>query len=366
MNKNKISSDLLNNVSILSKDKMPILLSSLNFNETKNFLDTYNYNYKPYRFANCFYITADYDDLNILSNQASISLIQSNKLVLAENIEQDFINLKNLTENKYFGQGQTICFIDTGIHPHLDFILPESKIVKFLDFVNHRTCPYDDNGHGTFVAGIACGRGIFTRANVGFAPACNIVVLKALDKNGSSNSNLILDAMQWIYENHKAYKISVVCMSFGASFTEQFDPLSVGAETLWKCGITIVAAAGNSGPNLHTIKSPGNNPYVITVGALDLNTLSVANFSSRGPTIYGHKPDLLAPAVDVVSCNNKYLPYTKMSGTSVATPIVAGICAILKSKYPQMTNNEIKNYLLSCCTKLTGNPDLEGAGYLKF
>jgi len=172
--------------------------------------------------------------------------------------------------------------------------------------------------------------------------------------------------MQWVYENQKVYNIGVVCMSFGAECDENFDPLSRGAEALWKAGIIVVAAAGNSGPNASTIKSPGNNPYIITVGALDIKNLSIANFSSRGPTIYGHKPDLLAPAVDIISCNNKFLPYTKMSGTSVATPIVAGVCAIIKNKHPTMSNNQIKKYLLSHCTKITGNIDIEGAGFLKF
>ena len=366
MNKNKISVDLLSNVNVLSCEKFPIILSSNNFNETKQFLDTYKYSYKPYRFTHCFCLSADNDDLAILSDQTATRFIQTNKVVSAENFEQEFINIKSLTEDKYFGQDQTICFIDTGIHPHLDFIFPYSKILKFKDFINNISVPYDDNGHGTFVAGIACGNGIFAPNNKGFAPQSNLVVLKALDKNGSGSSNLILDAMQWVYENYKAYKISVVCMSFGASFSEPYDPLSIGAEALWKCGITVVAAAGNSGPKLNTIKSPGNNPNIITVGALDVKTLSVANFSSRGPTMHGHKPDLLAPAVDITSCNNTYLPYTKMSGTSVAAPIVASICSILKSKYPKMTNNEIKQFLLSHCTHLTGNYDEEGAGYLKF
>ena len=169
-----------------------------------------------------------------------------------------------------------------------------------------------------------------------------------------------------VYENYKKYNISVVCMSFGADGDENFDPLCRGAEALWNAGITVVAAAGNSGPKTNSIKSPGTNPYIITVGALDIKNNQVANFSSRGPTIYGHKPDLLAPAVDIVSCNNKFLPYTKMSGTSVATPIIAGICAILKSKYKNITNNEIKSFLLSNCHKITGNIDIEGAGFLKF
>jgi len=367
MNKNKISKDLLNEVSVLSFDnRKQVFISTSNFYKTKKFLDAYKYTYIPYRFANCFYIEADMDDISIFSNLEEVSLLHSNTFVQTASHQSDFMNLSLLTEEKYYGQGQTICFIDTGIHPHLDFIFPHSNLIKFIDLINKKSSPYDDNGHGTFVAGIASGSGIFSKSKKGIAPLSNIISIKALGNNGDSNSNIILDAMQWVYENHKVYNISVVCMSFGAESGEQIDPLSSGAEALWKAGITVVAAAGNSGPKKNSIKSPGNNPHIITVGALDISTLKPASFSSRGPTIYGHKPDLLAPAVNIVSCNNKALPYTKMSGTSVATPIVAGVCAILKSKYPKMTNNQIKKFLLNNCTKITGNIDIEGAGYLKF
>lgn len=367
MNKNKISPELLEEVSVLeSNHRKNIFISTSNFNKTKKFLNQHKYSYTPYRFAKCFYLSADMEDITLFSNLEEVSLIQACAFVQAQSKEQDFMNISALTEGKYYGEGQTICFIDTGIHPHFDFIFPKSKIVKFVDLINKNSSPYDDNGHGTFVCGVACGNGVFNKQSCGFAHSANMIVIKALGKNGDSNSNVILDAMQWIYENHKVYNISVVCMSFGADENENINPMSNGAEALWKAGITIVAAAGNSGPKDKTIKSPGNNPYIITVGALDISKNQVADFSSRGPTIYGHKPDLLAPAVDIVSCNNKALPYTKMSGTSVATPIVAGICAIIKSKYPNMTNNQIKKFLLSHCTKITGNIDIEGAGYLKF
>ena len=367
MNKNKISNRLFKKVETLNTRKIKnVFVFSENFSKTKQFLDNFKYPYSPYRFAHCFYLPADMEDVNILSLQNHVGFIDENIKVQTQSLEQDFINIQRLTENKFFGQGQTICFIDTGIHPHLDFILPKCKIVKFIDLINKNNIPYDDNGHGTFVAGVACGSGIFSHSNIGVAPLSNIISIKALEKNGESNSNVILDEMQWIYENHKVYNISVVCMSFGAESGGDFDPLCRGAEALWKAGITVVAAAGNSGPKENSIKSPGNNPYIITVGALDIKNFRVADFSSRGPTIYGHKPDLLAPAVDIISCNNNFLPYTKMSGTSVATPIVAGICAIIKSKYPNMSNNNIKKYLLSHCSKITGNIDIEGAGFLRF
>lgn len=366
MNKNKICTNLINEVNTLSNKEKSVFVLSNNFNKTKQFLKENNFIFKPYRFANCFLVCVDFEDIKYISNLNDVTYIFKSPKVLAMSKESDFLNLNKLTENKFYGQNQTICFIDTGIHPHFDFIFPHNKIIKFVDFINKKTAPYDDNGHGTFVSGIACGNGIFNKSQTGIAPLADIISLKALNSDGSSNSNVILDAMQWIFENHKVYNIGVVCMSFGADTLEKIDPLSKGAEALWKIGITVVAAAGNSGPNENTIKSPGCNPNIITVGALDITTMQTADFSSRGPTIYGHKPDLLAPAVDIISCNNKSTPYTTMSGTSVATPIIAGICAILKSKYPKMSNNEIKKFLLTHCTKITGNIDTEGAGYLKF
>ena len=367
MNKNKISPKLLKEVSVMEQGKTDsVLLSSSDFWKTKNFLDRFRYSYTPYKFANCFALNLDFDDISILSNQTDVKFLHSNPIVKIQRAQTDSINIARLTENKFLGQGQTICFIDTGIHPHFDFIYPKTRIIKFIDLLNHNRTPYDDNGHGTFVAGIACGTGIIDRANIGFAPRANIISIKALGETGNSNSNVILDAMQWIYENHKVYNITVVCMSFGAEIIENNDPLSQGAQALWKRGITVVAAAGNSGPNSRTIKSPGNNPYIITVGALDENSMQTADFSSRGPTIYGHKPDLLAPAVNIISCHTFSPFYTRMSGTSVATPIVAGICADIKSRWQDITNDEIKKFLLSHCKKISGDIDTEGAGYLTF
>ncbi len=369
MRLNKISPDILEKVSVLENSvcsPIPLLVEAEDFSMTKRFLDKFNYTYTPYRFANCFCVYMDNQDLDIISSQNFVKYIHSNPRVMAESLKDYPIFLDNLTLNKFLGQNQTICFIDTGLYPHLDFLFPKNRILKFIDFTKKSKVPYDDNGHGTFVSGVACGSGIYDLDKSGISPKANIISLKALSTNGNSTSNVILDAMQWVYENHKVYNISVVCMSFGADVINENDPLSRGAESLWKRGIVVVAAAGNSGPKERSIKSPGNNPYIITVGALDTKNMDIAEFSSRGPTIYGHKPDLVAPAVDITSCSNKNTPYTLMSGTSVATPIVAGICADIKSRWPNMSADEVKKFLLSYCTPITGDKDIEGAGYINF
>lgn len=366
MNKNKISSAILKRVNTLNENtKNEVLICAEDFDNTKHFLIENGMAFKPYRFAKCFSAVANFNEINLLSNKNFVHFIYENTKVFAEN-DQNLMNLSNLTQNKYLGQGQTICVIDTGIYPHLGFVFPKCKIKKFIDLVNQHNTPYDDNGHGTFISGIASGNGKYAYAPVGYAPNAELVVIKALNGEGSSTSNTILDAMQWVYENHKAYNIKIVCMSFGANSLEGEDPLSKGAEALWKCGLVVVAAAGNSGPENNSIKSPGNNPYIITVGALDCTNMSVAEFSSRGPTIYGNKPDLLAPGINITSFNNTLPLTTTMSGTSVAAPIVAGICADILSRYPNATNNQIKQFLIAHCTKITGNKDIEGAGYINF
>lgn len=365
MNKSKVCPSLLDNVNVLSSVPREVLITSNDFCATRKLFEAYDFKFKPYEFAKCFSLQVDLSDINYLSCQNDIDYISSNNKVFADrNLESNSRVFKFSRMNR-LGKNQTICFIDTGIYPHLDFLLPYNRIVKFVDLVNHRTTPYDDNGHGTFVSGIACGNGIFSAEKMGFAPLSNIISIKALDKFGASNSNVILDAMQWVWENHKKYNISVVCMSFGAEIQSPFDPLSKGAEALWKLGITVVVAGGNSGPKSSSIKSPGCNPHLITVGAYDEEKNCVADFSSRGPTDFGHKPDLISPGVNVIACNNTVPPYTIMSGTSVATPIVAGICANILSKNSNLTNKEVKRKLLSKCEKLTGEIDSEGAGVLK-
>ncbi|MDD2445434.1 MAG: S8 family peptidase [Clostridia bacterium] len=270
------------------------------------------------------------------------------------------------------GKNVCIAYIDTGINPHLDFVLGKNRIIKFIDLINNKILAYDDNGHGTFVCGVGSGNGLVSnKKHSGIAPNSLIVAIKALNKEGEANSTKILEAMQWIYDNNKKYGIKVVCMSFGSEPLGTNDPIMKGAEELWKLGIVVVAAAGNSGPDYETIKSPGVSPRIITVGGFNDNRLDdktynekffeIAEFSSRGPALKRFKPDVIAPSVNINSCGING-GYTSLSGTSVATPMVAGICALIYEKNSNIKPDTLKKMLTTCSRAITYNNNIEGFG----
>ncbi len=297
---------------------------------------------------------------------------QSNVLALM-NVSRDVLGV----EGGLKGDGVTIVYIDTGIAPHLDFTLKSNRILNFIDLIKNKKRPYDDNGHGTFVSGVGSGSGIASGGKyAGIAPNSNIISIKALNGDGEASAVKILEGMQWVYDNVSKYNIRVVCMSFGSEPLGVNDPIMKGAEVLWNRGVVMVAAAGNSGPEYETIKSPGISSKIITVGGFndnrngdeyDVNKFEIANFSSRGPAFRRYKPDLVAPSVNIASCSNgTQEQYTTMSGTSVATPMIAGMSALLIEKQPKLTPEQVKYKLLSVCNGISFNRNLEGLGYPKF
>ncbi|MBR4003809.1 MAG: S8 family peptidase, partial [Clostridia bacterium] len=313
------------------------------------------------------------------AKQSVVSFITKQTKVSAQiDVSKNILGIENFYNKNIYGEDVTIAIIDTGISPHLDFLVPFNRVVKFVDLINNKTNMYDDNGHGTFVASIACGCGTISgNKNRGIAYKTKIVSIKALEENGETGAFKILEAMQWVYNNKDKYNIKVVCMSFGSSPLEKNDPLVIGAESLWNIGIVVVAAAGNSGPENQTIKSPGYSSKIITVGGLNDNRDSfgnykredfeIASFSSRGPAGYFFKPDVIAPAVNITGASNKKDSfYTVMSGTSVATPMIAGVCCLILSKYPQLSPDQLKIRLLRNCKQITNNKNFEGFGLPSF
>ncbi len=274
-----------------------------------------------------------------------------------------------LDKNDTYYTPSNVAIIDTGIYPHIDFLLGKNRVIKFVDLINNKPQLYDDNGHGTFVAGVINGWGIANKYG-GIDKKCGLVVIKALDKDGETDSGKILEAMQWVLDNKDKYNITTVCMSFG-SLKRNNDPLVRGVNILWNNGIVVVTAGGNSGPDSESIMSPGTSRRVITVGSLDDIVgvkLGVADFSSRGPVDGYYKPDLVVPGTNIISTNvfdkNNKKFYTSMSGTSVSTPMVAGVASILKSINPSYTPDQIKYMILSACEPIEGDRNKEGFGYL--
>ncbi|WP_202707824.1 S8 family serine peptidase [Sporosalibacterium faouarense] len=184
----------------------------------------------------------------------------------------------------------------------------------------------------------------------------------------------IVSAIQWVIETKDVYNTKVLNLSLGTPVTDPIssDPLVRACDEAAKAGITVVVAAGNSGPSKKTILSPGNSPKVITVGAVDDNKTpeldddAIAPFSSRGPTKSGYKkPDLVAPGVDIMSLSNSKLDdYVSQSGTSMATPFVAGTIALLHSKRNNLTPAMIKSNLMDNCLSLNDNYNNQGSGII--
>ncbi len=296
-----------------------------------------------------------------------------NKVFKTVNIAGEFMGSRVVNNSGYTGKGIGIAIIDTGVAPHHDLVRPTNRIVAFKDFINHRETPYDDDGHGTHVAGIAAGNGFSRSSYKGIAPDADIIAVKTLDETGSGSTSDILAGMQWVVDNKDKYNIKILNLSLGtpADTSYREDPLAKGATAASNYGLCVVTAAGNSGPNRRTINSPGISPSVITVGSIDDNRttsyedLFVAEFSSRGPTLTGGiKPDIMAPGVDIVSLSNRNLSgYTTHSGTSMSTPFISGALALLYEKEGNVLPEQAKRALKSTAIPIRGEPRIsQGAG----
>lgn len=283
------------------------------------------------------------------------------------------------------GRGVTVAVIDSGLNRYQgDFsgsfiCVNVNKVVDCGDG--------DGNGHGTHVTGIIKGRDSDGRY-IGVAPDANIVSIKV----GTSDKILprksseadVINALQWVFNNRLTYNIRVVNLSLSGSVSAGYNssPLNAAVEQLWLNGVVVVASAGNRGAAVDAVwYAPGNDPFVITVGALDNNATatpaddSLAAFSSRGRTLDGYaKPDVVAPGRKIVSTLAssdakiaKTFPdrviddrYIRMSGTSMSAPVVTGVVALLLERYPTLTPNQVKWLLMRTANTYPGQADAAG------
>ena len=290
-------------------------------------------------------------------------------------------NIEKVWERGFTGAGKKIVVIDSGVHPHADL---KDKVVEWVDFSTKKHKKMmDDYGHGTHVAGVAAGSGTKSNGEIsGIAPDADIVGLRITTKAEA------IRALQWCVENKERLDLDVVNMSLGeeARRGHAFDPWAVAVKKATEAGLTVVVAAGNEGPDPGSISTPGIYPGAITVGAYDSKGTpetdddTVWRKSSQGPTIDDlHKPDVLAPGVAIFGplspkshLDNEAFPhrgddYFAISGTSQATPMIAGLVSILKQANPALNTEDIKGILRKASGEapvhpMLGTPAPDGAG----
>jgi serine protease AprX len=287
---------------------------------------------------------------------------------------RQMLGINNLHKRGIMGENVNVAVLDSGIESHPDF---DNRIIGFKDFVNGRYKNYDDEGHGTHVAGIIAGSGKASGGIcAGIAPRANIISLKVLDNRGIGREDNVLQGIWWIIDNGKYFNIRIVNISFGAFGRNELQnkKLVEAVELLWDLGYLVVAAAGNSGPEISTISTPGDSKKIVTVGAADDNIKIIVNgkvtrnYSGRGPTAECiQKPDVVAPANRIYSCCNlwkKKYPYVAKSGTSMATPIVSGAFCLLLSESQKLTNLQCKKILKSTSIDLKMDKNRQGWGLI--
>lgn len=273
--------------------------------------------------------TVDYVEEDNVVKISSTPIVKSSTSMTNWGVND--INAPASWQSGLTGKGVKIAIIDSGIASHSDLTIAGGiNVITGSSGASYT----DENGHGTHVAGVIAAQGLNGGVK-GVAPDASIYAVKALGSNGEGYTSDIIAGIDWAIQN----KMDIISMSMGT--TESSTALKNAIDTAYNNGILVVAAAGNDGNTSGTgtnIEYPANYSSAIAVGAVDSNNKR-AYFSSTGS-----KLEVSAPGVDILSTylNNGY---TKMSGTSMATPFVTGDLALLKQKYPSSTNSQLRQLL---------------------
>ena len=261
------------------------------------------------------------------------------------------------------GHGIVVAIIDTGIdytHPDLGGCFgPGCRVMGGYDFINDDSDPMDDMGHGTHVAGIVGASGVST----GVAPDVSFLAYKVLNESGFGSFSGIIEAIERATDDGA----DVINLSLGGP-GDPDDPLSQAVDL----GVTVAIAARNSGPGYSTVGSPGAARKPISVAATDKDD-QIEWFSSRGPIPgeWNIKPDLAAPGVSILApvpalgVLGDPSRYLHLSGTSMATPHVAGAAALLLQLHPEWTPDNVKSAMANTSLDLGYDPYTQGAGRIQ-
>ncbi len=335
-----------------------------------------------------------------LANDPDVAYVSPDRPVVSKMNNAAVAVLANYAWSLGFdGTGVAVAVVDSGIH----------GVDDLKDAQGHSRIAYkastlggngdDQYGHGTHVAGIIGGSGKDSSCPTcdvtirGIAPNVNLIDFHALDQNGQGSDSSVISAINQAVQLKSTYNIRVLNLSLGRPVYESYaqDPLCKAVEAAWKAGIVVVVAAGNDGRDnsagtngYGTITAPGNDPYVITVGAMNTKGTPdraddvMTSYSSKGPTAIDHivKPDLVAPGNRIVSLqtggylqhnfpnnrpwvsyyqtgnSNKFSDkYFILSGTSMAAAVVSGGAALLIQKNPGFTPDQVKAVLMKTAYK---------------
>ncbi len=298
----------------------------------------------------------------------------------------DTLGVRDVWAMGYNGAGIGVAVIDSGISVDRDFSTepgkPFTRVVKAVNFANSTTTS-DEYGHGTHVAGIIGGHGGASGGLYsGIASGVNLISLKISDDYGMAYESDTVEALQWVLDNKAQYNIRVVNLSIQSASEVSYhnSPLAAATEILWFNGVVVVAATGNwSGGNVYPLNAPpANDPFIITVGATDekgtarVNDDNYMSSSVFGSTQDGHfKPEIWAPGKDIISVlahssdwDNLYPDreimneYFRISGTSMATPMVSGAVALLLQAEPGLTPDQVKYRVMEATNWVSGMPYL--------
>jgi len=337
------------NLNIAVVDEVPVKTMNMAVNNTKSPI-IYWEEEKEYR---------AYDEFDILGK------IKNNTIELQQQIqelEELLINKKddqesnwisntwgigaiNLSSTNRTGKGVKVCILDTGLYAsHPDF---NGRSIEGKSFIEGEDWDLDGNGHGTHCSGTAVGNISSDGKRYGIAKDANIVIGKVLSDSGSGSTSGIVDSIDWALE----LGCKVISMSLGTPVKVGENPSLIferAGEKAIENGCLVIAAAGNdsSRPNrVRPVSSPANAKSILSVGAVDLS-LNVASFSNAGLNSgTGGRVDLVGPGVDVFSSYSSHAPgnklHRRLNGTSMATPHVAGIAALLWEEFPSVAASEI-------------------------
>jgi serine protease AprX len=280
---------------------------------------------------------------------------------VASAVYTDAVRASKTWDQGYTGQGIGVAVVDTGINPVGDLA---GRVVGGVDLTPEAN-NLDSYGHGTFVAGLIAGSGAASNGAVkGVAPNVKLVSVKIAGADGATDLVHLIAGLDFVATTRDIYGTRVLNLSLAVDSpgSYQNDPIDVAVERMWSSGIVVVTAAGNNGNAAGTISTPGDDPFVITAGANDDHTTAgigddtLATFSAVGPTVDGFaKPDLVAPGKSVVSLRSPGstidqanpaarigTAYFKGSGTSFSSAITAGAAALVLSRNPALSPNQVK------------------------